>query len=452
MTNFEIQLFTHYPTLTKIWKASDGAYFVKLRDAQAYSQTLPDNNFVEIARPSNLPPLPADPAPVNTEWVEFPYLWQWRGDFVIEPTETLIVAPQQSVKMWVLRITSNDSNLKTSTLRWDSGSNATLVVGVGDYIMCTGTKWEKLFDLKKITDIEATVTALRDATIASNNATVVQMTALRDATIASNNSVLTASANLTALQVSSNVFSSPTITRFLFGNQSNTGEFAQFSGLVRAKGGLLTNRIDVVDNYATIRLEAASSSGYYCEIKNQYDGTEPFFINSGGEKILGRMVIANSQLQTYVNGYQSFALTTGVFSPNSSNIRLYVNSEGNVLINSVTDEGWRLDINGTFRTRSKARFDGSVEKKTRTIEGSTGTYTINTDDYTVIIDRLGSGSTVTLPSASANTGRELRLVNRTGSAVTIGTHKRYGTTDTTIGGSSAMMLQSDGTNWIQTAQ
>lgn len=429
MTNFEIKLFTTYPSLLKIWKTSDGAYFVKLKDAQAYSQTLPDNNFVEIARPSNLPPLPSDPAPVNTEWVEFPYLWQWRGDFVIEPTETLIVAPQQSVKMWVLRITSNDSNLKTSTLRWDSGSNATLVVGVGDYIMCTGTKWEKLFDLKKITDVEATATALRDATIASNNSAVAQMTALRDATISSNNSVLAASANLTALKVSSNVFSSPTITKFLFGSQTNTGEFAQFSGDVSIKSTLKVS--------AKIKI----ASGFF--------DTGGIVIQASSNTNSRLFKIQNDNLD-----YGDF----GIYRSNNntvedfSNIDFYINRNGNFGIGIIADSTSKLLVNGATKINGYLLALSAIYKKIRTIAGSTGTYAINADDYTVIIDGLESGSTVTLPSASANTGRELRLVNRTGSAVTIGTHKRYGTTDTTIGGSSAMMLQSDGTNWIQTAQ
>jgi hypothetical protein len=70
MDTIEIILFTQYPDLFKIYKASDGAYFLKLKEVQAYALSIPNGTFLEIPRPANLTPLPTDPIPVNENLVK----------------------------------------------------------------------------------------------------------------------------------------------------------------------------------------------------------------------------------------------------------------------------------------------------------------------------------------------------------------------------------------------
>lgn len=226
MNTIEIILFTQYPNLGKIYLASDGAYFVKLKEVQAYSISILNGTFVEILRPANLPPLPSDPIPINEQWVKFPTLWQWKGDFTISGNVQLLPVPALENRMWVYRIVST-TGTQSKELRWGNLEAQKLIVGVGDFVMCTSDGWIKIENALRMKELEVNVSTV-----------IAQATALQQAIIASNNAVLSASQNLTALQVSSGVFSSPVINRFLFGSQSDDGTFAQFSGDVEVKGNI----------------------------------------------------------------------------------------------------------------------------------------------------------------------------------------------------------------------
>ncbi len=168
MNTIEILLFTQYPDLLKIYKSSDGAYFVKLREVQAYALSIPGGTFLEISRPETLPPLPSTPIPVNEQWVKFPTLWQWKGDFSISENVQLLPVPALENRMWTYRITSTSGGAQSKELRWGTLESQKLVVGVGDFVMCTSDGWIKIENALRMSQLETSV-----ATVIAQNAIIV---------------------------------------------------------------------------------------------------------------------------------------------------------------------------------------------------------------------------------------------------------------------------------------
>jgi len=83
----------------------------------------------------------------------------------------------------------------------------------------------------------------------------------------------------------------------------------------------------------------------------------------------------------------------------------------------------------------------------RSILAKTTNYTIETDDYTILINANVADVTITLPAASTNTGRLLvfKRIDATAYRAIIGSaYELY------VYGES-VTLQSDGTNWIGVA-
>ncbi|WP_412468551.1 beta strand repeat-containing protein [Pedobacter sp. KLB.chiD] len=78
-------------------------------------------------------------------------------------------------------------------------------------------------------------------------------------------------------------------------------------------------------------------------------------------------------------------------------------------------------------------------------------YTVLAADRTIIADATTAGLTITLPAASANTGRELiiRKADETTHVLTFSQSLKYSVTTniTTVNSLSTLHLQSDGTNW-----
>jgi hypothetical protein len=159
MNTIEIQLFMQYPDILKLYKASDGAYFLNLRAVQAYATSIANGTFVEIPRPDNLPPLPTDPIPVNELWVKYPTLFQWKGDFAIAGNSQFLPTPDLSCRMFVYRIVTN-VNVQSKELSWGNLESQKMTVGVGDFIMCTGVAWIKIEDSLRMTQLEASVATM----------------------------------------------------------------------------------------------------------------------------------------------------------------------------------------------------------------------------------------------------------------------------------------------------
>ena len=96
---------------------------------------------------------------------------------------------------------------------------------------------------------------------------------------------------------------------------------------------------------------------------------------------------------------------------------------------------------------------------TQAITTVNGAYSIATTDYTVVCNNPGTTKTLTLPSAAGNTGKVF-IIKRIGAggcsvsgvAAVDGGSSIFLSAPGTAGGSSAIMVQSDGTNWYIMAQ
>ena len=125
-----------------------------------------------------------------------------------------------------------------------------------------------------------------------------------------------------------------------------------------------------------------------------------------------------------------------------TNAQFYVKgSSGNVMINSITDNGSKLQVNGSLSVAYVAK---------------TGNYTATASDHT--IDCTSGTFTVTLPTAVGITGRIYTVSNSGAGTITIGTTSSQTFTNVvatpttlTLAALGFYTVQSTGANWIVTA-
>ena len=193
--------------------------------------------------------------------------------------------------------------------------------------------------------------------------------------------------------------------------------------------GKLTNNGDVV-----IGGTATNNPAYWNRTLTVRDGSHAHISTYASTYGIGFSIVASG-----VGGYSGGA--GGLIGTTSSHpVSFFTNSTGRGTILSTGEWG----INN-FSPVSTLDVVGSNGKSITTVTGNT---TLDATHHTVIIT---SGTpTITLPAASGVTRREYRLVNQTGSAVTISTYKDFAGSDaTTISANSSMTFQSNGTNWYR---
>jgi hypothetical protein len=151
-------------------------------------------------------------------------------------------------------------------------------------------------------------------------------------------------------------------------------------------------------------------------------------------------------------GYNEYlALLSSAGSGGVERVRFHNN--GNVSVGSTVNAGFKLDVKGSFCSQGAVTFAGAFQNKMRIITGGSGTYTVNADDYTIIMD-FSVGSTMTLPDPATTTvGRNLRFVNRTGGSISSG-RAFFDLTKAAISQfptGKSFELQNDGSVWHQVA-
>jgi len=128
----------------------------------------------------------------------------------------------------------------------------------------------------------------------------------------------------------------------------------------------------------------------------------------------------------------------------TTNERMRILPNGNVLIGTTSDNGNKLQVNGS------AWINGSFSSPIKTV---TAAYTLTSSDSTVLANASSAAFTVTLPDATTCSGREyvIKKIDSSANAVTVGV-----TGTQTIDGASSRSLasqykyitvQSDGSNW-----
>ena len=93
----------------------------------------------------------------------------------------------------------------------------------------------------------------------------------------------------------------------------------------------------VSGNSARIKIQTASDpSAYYTYLESNYDGSNSFNIVDGGLHKFGSKALVTHN-DTYINSYYNVYIATGTTTNSSaSNIRLFVNSTGNVGIGTTS--------------------------------------------------------------------------------------------------------------------
>jgi hypothetical protein len=115
----------------------------------------------------------------------------------------------------------------------------------------------------------------------------------------------------------------------------------------------------------------------------------------------------------------------------------------------LTGSAGRTIFNGTIQT------NGAVYAKVRVFTGSLSAFTLNEDDYIILLRVSGGGTLAALPPASSYPNRVLLIRNDSGNGGSASAIN-YSTTNTPVGNTSLLsnrgeMLVSDGTNWLVVA-
>jgi hypothetical protein len=133
--------------------------------------------------------------------------------------------------------------------------------------------------------------------------------------------------------------------------------------------------------------------------------------------------------------------------------KAFLNSNGNDILLSRSTSTSDLIVQGST---GNVGVNNAAPKSTLDVNGSMGAsivvaanlVALTQANYTVILSNATAN--VTLPSASLNPNRIYNIVNNSGSARTITSYIAIGgITSTTVAISTAIMIQSNGTNWYQ---
>lgn len=208
--------------------------------------------------------------------------------------------------------------------------------------------------------------------------------------------------------------------------------------LINAKGS--------INNYLQLNIQNLSSGTAASSdiVATANNGTESVnFVNLG----------INS------SGYSS----TGVLG-GANNAYLYSTGSDFVIGNSIADKNLLFFTGGSNTTNERMRIDGNGNLGIATnapaskldVNGSAGlgivttssNLTLDETNYTVII--TGGTPAITLPAASTCARRIYIIVNHTLFGRTISAYLNFsGASVTSVGGSSSITIQSDGTNWYR---
>ncbi len=192
----------------------------------------------------------------------------------------------------------------------------------------------------------------------------------------------------TGLTVGTTPISSGTIGRVLF---QGTGNVLQQSGNLFWDG--TNNRLGIGTSTPSVLLEVNGSSIFRDEL----------LISNSGDR--GRLTWGGGyfSLQTLGNQGLSLNLTSG------TRAMVIPNATGNVLINTTTDAGFRLDVNGTSRYSGIARFQNTSSNWLNIDGSSSGTNNCvisNRFNQIQIVTNTGAGDPhiALLPATGGNVG------------------------------------------------
>ena len=225
----------------------------------------------------------------------------------------------------------------------------------------------------------------------------------------------------------------------------------------------------VSGNSARIKIQTASDpSAYYTYLESNYDGSNSFNIVDGGLHKFGSKALVTHN-DTYINSYYNVYIATGTTTNSSaSNIRLFVNSTGNVGI-GTTSPIQKLDtpniiiggstIAGTYR--ANALFMDNNGGNSRFYSSGPNGTTQGSYEFNIMASDANPLQTILVINSSGKVGigttspsAKLHVMGTTGLPATSGT-AFTGTMRLQVAGGYGTVMDfgavgpSTGTQWIQ---
>ena len=213
-------------------------------------------------------------------------------------------------------------------------------------------------------------------------------------------------AGATGITIGTTAITSGTVGRVLF---EGTGNVVQESANLfwdntngrLGIGGTPSETLDVKGN-ATSGFNAISFKSQYTSVGYLGGDNSQIFMSSAPS--LGGSYLALSSTNAILNAVQNIRFLTG----STERARIAITT-GNVLINTTTDAGFRLDVNGTARVEQTLRVNGTgtdiaIQFRSGRIDNN-GTFmrikspTNNQDMVNLTANFLGINETAVIPSA-----------------------------------------------------
>ncbi len=162
-----------------------------------------------------------------------------------------------------------------------------------------------------------------------------------------------------------------------------------------------STKLTIQDFNPTLRLETTQSpTGYYTEMTSLYDGSQPFVLKVGTDKLLGikRLMYNNGNYISYINGRYGIGFTTQTGDPDSTSLKMFIASNGNIGIGTYSKVYQTLNINGGigFANQNNADkklyspTDGDLEWMTNNLAAGHGFAISNNGTKAVYLNTSGN--------------------------------------------------------------
>jgi hypothetical protein len=234
-----------------------------------------------------------------------------------------------------------------------------------------------------------------------------------------------------------NVAEFATSGNLLVGTTSDSGYKLDVNGSLRTTGILYSNNNLAVGNYDSI---ISPSGSVNLSVYSNVQGTPGRIVVGGyvtaGPSLNGIISFVNTQLNNYPGQFEQ-AKIESYFAPNGStggdlrfytrtysylDERLRITDSGNILINTTTDSGFRLAVNGTARVTGNLTLGNNTD--VNILFGSSSTLgisggKININNNTSVASNFSVGTTSLSASARFLVGGSISLAGDLGRAMAI---------------------------------
>lgn len=254
----------------------------------------------------------------------------------------------------------------------------------------------------------------------------------------------------------------PTANQLAFWTGDGTIKGVDTAGLFGAGGGGGVSQAVITDTLSANvwRIGGNSKAATVDKFIGTTNNTSMRFRTNNTERVVidssGRVGInsnPSSSTQFRLKGFSTSSANYGFYVENSSGNSTFAVGDGGAISMGIAANPTSVSL----RSHGFSYLGGTgTPVSTVEVAGSFGTaitttatnLTLDGSHHTVII--TGGTPTITLPAASGVSRRSYRVVNQTGSGVTVSSYLDFaGASSTTISANSAIEFQSNGTSWYR---